>query len=195
MTYFSLSTIEASSDEESEEESGADSEEEDPEDDEEEAERERLKRISVQNDIAIIMDIKKYASITRERISQTIFAPAAEPPKISKPLKKKSKSPSKRSTERAYSVDGEIDLVEQAMKILQTTEQSKVPSSEVTHSDRNCREPDRRSSYYDSHDDDSGSGDSEGDDDVQSEDSIGAPQRKAKPSKSKMKRKTGSFQE
>ena len=169
------------------EEDSSEEESDEPEEDEEEEERERLKQQSIQNDIDIILDIKKYVAITRRRISDTLFAPEPEKitPKVEeKPQKQKKKgkkSPVK-VPERSYSIDGEADLVQQAMRILEEKDDQRGNVSSRRRSDHDSYEPDNSSHYYDSRDNESSDGDILDKDESQSEDSI-APKKTKKKNK------------
>ena len=135
-----------------------------------------MKQLSIQSDIDIILDIRKYVVMSRRRIIDTIFAPEIEPtlPAIEsnppKPKNKlKSKSPTKKippAAERAYSVDGDVDLVEQAMRILQTSEETKASSKSSSRRRKNRElydEPAHNSTNDDSPDSGYSSSDDEGD--------------------------------
>jgi hypothetical protein len=93
--------------------------------------------------------------------------------------------------ERAYSVDGEVDLVEQAMRILQTKDdtpnQTRKHAAGNHRSDRVAYEPDHDSQLYDSNGDntdDNGDDDDSIDEDSPSDDSV-APKKKVSKGKSK----------
>lgn len=120
-----------SDDEEDDDESSFEDLEEDPEESVSSVnstEKEREKQLAIQNDIELILDIRKYVTVTRRRITETIFG-GAQDPEVSPTerqyrnnggITKQIKSPSKNVTSdnAAYSVDGNSDLVDQAMKIL-----------------------------------------------------------------------------